>query len=44
MVLKEFHCIQDMYKIQTSSRYEEIARFLDAVLLDGMFQTGTEFC
>lgn len=44
MVLKEFHCIQNTYKIQTSSRYEEIARFLDAVLLDGAFQTGTEFC
>ena len=34
---------QDMCKIKTSSA-EEIARFLDAVLLDGVFRTGAEFC
>ena len=32
-----------MCKIKTSSA-EEIARFLDAVLLDGVFRTGAEFC
>ena len=40
-ILQELHCIQD---IKSKPLHPGIARFLDAVLLDGVFQTGAEFC